>query len=230
MTVVHDLLDLQRIEIDLEARQGALVVIDHQLAEDDGLDEKRSELEDARKALRALETTERDLELKDGELSEHLAVMEKKLYSGRVGNPKELSSLNDDVVMLKRQRAELDDRVLGLMEEVEAARANVAQAQDDLAGAEAAYIERRSRLQRDRESTIATVAALTARRETRLGTLPPDARERYQAVRARKRPAIAVVERGICGSCRVEVLDQLVKAAQREIALCNSCSRILYVA
>src|SRR3989442_12357173 len=68
--------------------------------------------------LRTLHETEGDL--KDSELE--LQTVEKKkkdfetkLYSGKVSNPKELQSMQEEIEALGRQRGRLDDRILTLM-------------------------------------------------------------------------------------------------------------------
>ena len=122
MTVAAELFNLQRLDTELEAKQGALALLQTHLEDGDGLDESREALEASRHQLRDLETTEKDLELQDEELSAHLSQMETKLYSGRINSPKELNDLNNDVAMLKRRRQELDERVLLLRDEGEVAR------------------------------------------------------------------------------------------------------------
>src|SRR5258708_5024868 len=44
---------------------------------------------------------------------------ENKLYSGKVQNPKELQSMQEEIEALGRQRGRLDEQILTLMEEVE---------------------------------------------------------------------------------------------------------------
>jgi uncharacterized protein len=232
MVTADDLLTLQRIDTDLEARRGALALAQTQAEAEDGLGGKREELEQARRTLRELEVAEKDLELKDEQLSQHLAEMERKLYSGRVGNPKELSDLNTDVGMLKRQRAELDERVLLLMEEVETARSKERLVDQELRDSEAAWRARLERLTSEVSAAGEKIAELESQRLKVVARLDKEALDRYNDLRERRRPAVVEIVRGVCGGCRVEVPDHLVKRARSgtSLASCASCNRILFVA
>jgi uncharacterized protein len=229
LTVASTLYELEELDRKIEGRDGALSSFEHQLNGPDALVDLKSEVELARQALRQLQSTEKDLELKDEEISQHLTEMEKKLYSGRVNNPKELAGINDDVAMLKRQRRDLDDQVLQLMDQVEEARGRLATLERDLAEKEAQEQARSDRLRRDIEAGREDAARLREERARFAEGVPAEAARRYASTRERKRPAVAVVERGVCSGCRVEVPDYLLKEARRQLAVCSSCNRILYV-
>ena len=229
MTVTADLFRLQSLDIELEAKQGALTVLQGHLTDGDGLEETRNAIEEARRQLRELESTEKDLELQDEELSSHLAEMERKLYSGRINNPKELGDLNADVAMLKRRRTELDEQVLVLMDEVEAARKNLASAESQLKASEEEVRVRHSSMTADRDETLREIVELQELRAGQASQLPASALGHYDTVRQRRRPAVASVDRGVCTGCRVQIPDPLVKQARRELAFCSSCNRILFV-
>ena len=229
MTVAAELFRLQSLDTELEAKQGALSVLRSHLENGDGLDEARQAVEASRAELRQLETTEKDLELQDEELSSHLAAMEAKLYSGRVNNPKELSDLSADVAMLKRRRLELDERVLILMDEVEAARGALAAAESELGLAEEEARRRHNSMTSERDETVRTIAELEQMRAGQARQVPPAALGQYDVVRERRRPAVASVDRGVCSGCRVQIPDSLVIQARRDLTFCSSCNRILFV-
>jgi predicted nucleic acid-binding Zn-ribbon protein len=230
VTVAAELFKLQSLDTELEAKQGALSVLQGHLENCDGLNDAREGVERARRELRELETNEKDLELQDEELSTHLAAMEKKLYSGSVNNPKELNDLNTDVAMLKRRRQDLDERVLILMDEVEAARTALAAAEEDLQRAEAEAHDRQQSLAQERDQTLRAISELEGKREGQLRQVPEAALGQYDVVRERRRPAVASVDRGVCSGCRVEIPDSLIKEARRQLTFCSSCNRILFVA
>ncbi|HET9201131.1 MAG TPA: C4-type zinc ribbon domain-containing protein [Dehalococcoidia bacterium] len=230
MTVAAELFNLQRLDTELEAKQGALALLQTHLEDGDGLDESREALEASRHQLRDLETTEKDLELQDEELSAHLSQMETKLYSGRINSPKELNDLNNDVAMLKRRRQELDERVLLLMDEVEVARNALAASEAALQEAVNSAGARRESMTSEKDETTRQISQLEAQRADQASQLPPAALSQYDVVRERRRPAVASVERGVCSGCRVEIPDHLIKEARRQLTFCSSCNRILFVA
>jgi predicted nucleic acid-binding Zn-ribbon protein len=230
VSVVADLFKLQSLDVELEAKQGALALLRSHLEDGDGLDDSRAALEASRLRLRELETSENDLELQDEELSAHLSEMETKLYSGRISNPKELNDLNNDVAMLKRRRESLDEQVLLLMDQVEATRNAVAVAEGDLEVAINDVEARRESMSRERDETLLQISQLEAQRSALASQLPGSALNQYDVVRQRRRPAVVSVERGVCSGCRVEIPDHLIKEARRQLTFCSSCNRILFVA
>ncbi|MPZ22420.1 MAG: hypothetical protein GEU28_02525 [Dehalococcoidia bacterium] len=230
MTLVSDLFALQQIDTDIESRRGSLQLFEAQLEEPDGLDDLRGQLQEVRERLRDLNVTEKDLELKDGEVTQHLSDMEKKLYSGSVRSPKELTDLDNDVKMLRRQRQALDERVLLLMDEVETARAEETSIHRDLTQQEDAWAQRRQQLTNERDATQQAIEQLEGKRREANAEIPSGALSQYEDMRSRRRPAIVALSRGVCGGCRVELPDHIVKAARlsRTLTNCGSCNRILY--
>ena len=61
----------------------------------------------------------RDLDLEVQSLQQKRAKVEADLYGGRIRNPKELESINDEGAALDRTRSSREDDMLALLDEVE---------------------------------------------------------------------------------------------------------------
>src|SRR5579862_5704235 len=67
---------------------------------------------------RKLHAEQTDLELKQKTYQEKIAKFEKELYGGKIVNPREVESIQKEIGILKRQRAELDERIMQIWEEL----------------------------------------------------------------------------------------------------------------
>ncbi len=82
-----------------------------------------------------------------------IAVVEKKLYGGSVKNPRELTPFQQDLEILKGQRAEREDKLLALMMDVDSLQQDVGLKKSDfekieqrMAGEPAEAVEPASRV------------------------------------------------------------------------------------
>jgi predicted nucleic acid-binding Zn-ribbon protein len=155
-----------------------------------------------------------------------------RLDAGNVSSARELESLQNEIVSLRRRQGDLEEIVLGLME-----RAEAAQARHDAAAAEA-------------EKTAAEIAAVTSRRDAALAEIgaqqakasssralaaaavPGDLLALYDKVRSQVGgAAAAMLRRGECQGCRVALstveLNEVRAAAPDEVLRHEECRRIL---
>ncbi len=173
--------------------------------------------------------------LRDREL--HLASTEAKqkkaegdLYGGRITNPKELASLQDEVASLARARDRLEDEILRLLEEVDALAAGSARAEaalralaDRLSVHVAAFEAARDRLDGE-------IAALAAERAARASRLAPRLLRKYEGIATQERGvAVAAIRGGFCGACGNTVPPQFISRVRAgEVVTCERCRRILF--
>jgi uncharacterized protein len=183
-----------------------------------------------------IEREERRIEEEVRLKEEKIAQEERKLYSGQVVNPKELGALQDEIAMLKRRRAPIEDTVIEQLV-----------VRDDLI-AERERIEGELReLEQDADRIRGRIAELTGENDRELGTelekrsailpqVPEDVVELYESLRTQKRGiGVGALEGGICTACRealsaVEV-DRIRRAAREgeRRFRCEHCRRILVV-
>ena len=182
------------------------------------------ELQQAQAALRDAELELKSLEAKRKEHSD-------RLYSGRIGNPKELDSLQREVEALSRRIGSLDETVLQLMDRVEALTAREAELRATRDRADAAYRAKAEAYVRSARNLRDEMARLQAQRKERAAAVPSALLKRYEAVRATKDGVgVARVEGSRCGVCRTILPKNTLLSAMETDAIvtCESCGRLLF--
>ncbi len=157
---------------------------------------------------------------------------EERLNSGAVANPKDLESLQHEIVALDRRIATLEDAELEIMESLEEASAALDAVADDLQ----ARRREREQLVARRDEAYASIDAELAEVEAARGaiarSLPDDLVALYEKVRsAHGGLGAAALRARRCEGCRLELngadLRELAQAPDDEVQRCPECSRIL---
>lgn len=158
--------------------------------------------------------------------------VEGRLYGGTVSASRELSAMAEEVRSLQRRRAELEDRVIGLMEEAEPLDASLS----DLAGERRALEEERDRLLSaiaEAEAAIGSEenAEHRARAASAAG-LPSGLTARYERLRARLGGVgAAKLVNGSCTGCHLSLpsaeRDRIRHLPADDLVTCDQCGRIL---
>ncbi|HZO88403.1 MAG TPA: C4-type zinc ribbon domain-containing protein [Chthonomonadaceae bacterium] len=224
---------LQQLDSALAALQRQYNALDQGRAEKAALEAAQAAHKEADTTLHATSTALRDSELEEQTVETKAAAMEKKLYGGTVRAPKELQSLQEEIEMLKRQRGRLDEKILTLMDEVEAQRAREAETKQALAAAEAAFQAKRAAYKRDAEALVAQARIVAAQRAEAAKAVPPALLKRYESLRASKGGlAIAALEdENACGGCKMGLPSSQVKRIHEgnTIEVCENCGRLLCI-
>ena len=234
MTLIADLYALQEIDSQIDQHERALEDIRARYGESEAAAEARAEVAEYTAALPDLEARQRDLELQVASLKDKAAPVERKLYDGSVTNPKELTDLQRDLEQITRQRQELEEELLTVLEQVEAKRAGLQAARERLAQLEAEWTAAQAELHAEEQRLEAELATLRARRDTHVGRLPEPPVTTYDRLRRRRKGlAVVKVERGACLGCRLTVPTVVLQRARSGMnpnpVQCPSCERMLYV-
>lgn len=231
MSIVKQLYQLQEKELELEATEQAIHQITGQLGESETLLQARNKLAGERQRLDELRKTQRSLDWETEDLAGKIKKAEDELYSGRIRNPKELSNLQQETDMLKARRAQLDNRLLEIMEQIEAATESVTTAEGALKRIESDWQQQQQRLTADLERLRAALAGLTGQRRQLTAEIEPEVISVYRDLRKQKKTAVAKVEQGICQGCRIsQPASVLQQARSGSLVRCGSCGRILCLA
>ena len=231
MSPTKQLYDLQQLEVALSRSQELQAAVEAGLKDTRAVDDTRSRQEEAAKALEAMEKEQRNLELSVGTAEARIRDAEGRLYGGTTTNPKELQGLQQDVRMLRRQKSEEEDRLLGVMERAEEAQARVTAAQEELRAAEAAWGTERERLGRERERLGQEIARLQQEQGQASADVEPREMTLYQSLKASRGTAVSKVERGICLACGLSLPSHELQRTRtgQDLVRCGSCGRILYM-
>jgi len=226
------LYDLQQTDLELEEIAQRLEQIAVKLSEDSALQRAQRHAAEAEAKLHARHAQTKDLDLEVHSLTQRIEADEQKLYSGRVMNPKELASLQNDVTALKRWREKKEESLLEAMEAEEAAEAQLMEARNALARITEEWQSTQAQLRAEKERLEGRQRELEEFRRFLLSTLADADIEVYNRLRARKGGrAVAGVKGGICQGCHVAPpLHQIQQASLgSELIFCNNCGRILHV-
>ena len=232
MSRIADLFTLQEIDSALDQRRSTLAYVESQLGETEALISAREAVANGRSELKSLEKRQREIEVQVADREAKIAPLEKKLYDGSVRNPKELEGLNNDVMALKRHQRDLEDQVLAVMAEVEAAQDTLKAAQKELAAIEEGWREAQGGLLREQEELRREIERLEAQRSQQVALVNNGDLELYAVLRGtRQGRAVAKVEQGMCQGCRITLpMSALQKVRSGQgLVQCTSCERILYV-
>jgi predicted nucleic acid-binding Zn-ribbon protein len=156
---------------------------------------------------------------------------EERLSSGAVSNPKDLASLQHELVALERRISTLEDDELEIMESLEEAQARVTNVQGDI-DAVTTELEQQTAARDAALSEIDDRAAhAQAERETTAAIVPDDLIALYDKVRGQYGVGAAALRARRCEGCRLEIngadLRELKAAPEDDVLRCPECSRIL---
>jgi predicted nucleic acid-binding Zn-ribbon protein len=226
------LLQLQTLDLERDARYRRLKAVIASLAEPDALRVAAEAVSAAQAGVTPARTHRRDLELEVKTLEAKIASVEERLYSGKVKNPKELTDLQNESAALRRHHATLDDALLEAMIALEDAESKERQAQSQLAQLQSEWQANQNKLTEERGQLEAELAALTEQRNQKITAIAPDHVQAYQRLRHEHAGlAVGCVEDGMCNACGEELSNRLLAKARiaEGLSFCGNCGRILLV-
>lgn len=231
MTLISDLYAVQELDASLDAVLAELTGVVERL-DAGGVDPALTMARDgAQSILQEAHSAQRDAETAIADHRAKMEPVERRLYSGEVKDLRELQGLQRDFEAQKRRLTELENRQLEVMSEVETARGSAEAAREQLQSAQSAASEETDRLTQRRRELEAEQSRLEPDRERRLLRFDERTRALYERLRKAKRGrAVAKIERGVCGGCRISLPTNVVQRARSgmQVVQCTSCERILF--
>lgn len=176
------------------------------------------------------------LEQEAGAIANKIGSEERRMYSGEVMNPKELSAISDEVAMLRRRKDPLEEGALEQM-----------QRRDELADEKDSLRRELDDLAREAEEVQRRITSATAEIDTQLGgedakregilpRLSPEIVAEYEELRSAKHGVgVGALEDGVCSACRESLsaveIDRIKrrKRAGEVVFHCEHCRRLLVV-
>ena len=231
MSIAKDLYRLQEVDLALEANTQAQKRVSGQIGESQIVIKSRVKLAEEQKNLENLTAQQKSAEWEIDDLTTKIKDIEKKLYGGKIFNSKELSSLQQETEDIKKRRSALEDKSLGLMDQVELTRKAIVSSKDELAKQEIQWQTQQQQLTAELVQLKAAQTALEDKRKQIAVLIDADTLFTYQELRKRKGLAVAKVEQGICQGCRITLPNtDLQRAKGGGIVRCSSCGRIIFLA
>ena len=231
MNVAKQLYELQEVDLTIEARELALKELVSQLGESQAVLGARSKLASEEQRLEELGHKQHSLEWEIDDITTKITKAEEELYSGRVGNPKELANLQHEIEVLKAKRSELEDRTIEVMEQVEGTKTGVETLEGELKTLEAEWQAQQEKLEADKEHLEAELVSLKQKREEVSAQVDSGAVDFYLGLKKQKGTAVAKVEQGVCRGCRISLSNaEMQRARGGDLVQCSSCGRVLFLA
>ena len=229
MSAAKQLYQLQEIDLEVESSEQAVSQIASQLGESEVVVRAQAELTLEQQRLDELKRQQHSAEWEIDDLISKLTPAEEKLYSGRIGNPKELTSLQQEVDALKVRRNQLEAEAIEIMDKVELVTASVTEKSSEFKRLEAEWHRQQQQLSVDMEHLKTILADLEQKRELLLAGIDPEAVESYRGLKKQKGTAVAKVERGICRGCGISLTTAMLQRAKSGSQVqCSNCRRILF--
>jgi predicted nucleic acid-binding Zn-ribbon protein len=232
MSRTQHLYQLQQTDLEIESVSRRLKEIAAALGESSELKRARKMVADAEAHLAKCRAEMQNLDLEVNGLSQKIDTNEGRLYSGRVVNPKELASLQDELASLKRWREKKEEDLLEAMVASEEAEAALADAQAILDQVNETWHAEQGDLADEQIDLQAQVEELREKRGSLIAAIGPEEVTIYERLRQGKAGrAVAAVKDGICEGCRINPPSSQVQHARSgaELVFCNNCGRILHV-
>ena len=232
MSQVHQLYKLQQIDSEILEKKKRLGEVLQLQKGNPALIAARGRLETAVANHQKWQTTQKDKNLELASLNDKRQKSEKRLYSGSVTNPKELSDLQDEIKSLGRRVESLEEEILEVMLEVEVAEEEQSESQTAVDDLEASWANETVDLKQEQNELALRLHHLMESRKAHLPTVKPDALKQYNNLSQKKGGvAVSKVRVNKCLSCQITNSDQVVKNAKSgNIVNCAGCGRIIYVA
>jgi predicted nucleic acid-binding Zn-ribbon protein len=227
---IESLLALQELDTEIERIRRELGRLDTGAELRKRYEALRAHSEKLEASVRSERASLADAELELKGVEQKKKEFERRLYEGKVTNPKELTAIEREIEMLGRHRGTLDERVLSAMERIEAAETELARyaaARDRTEGAwraqDRAYGEAKAALE-------VQLAALAPCRTAKAAEVDPATLRRYEDLRGRSANlAIARLADASCGGCHTNLARAVVQRVHEGTAytFCENCRRFL---
>lgn len=229
MSSVTKLIGLQELEIEIASLEKALADSQGRVGESPALRQAKENVKRAENIYKELGDHQKEMEWQSEDINTKLKAVNEKLYSGRVTNPKELTSLQHEASILSGKANELDGEALDVIEKAEIAGQNLSSEREKLKQAEGIWHVEQQQLKEEIDNIQEKLATLKEKRSGSIEGISPYAMQLYERVKQQRGVAVARVTQGTCGGCRIGLSTaQLQRARGETLERCGNCGRILF--
>jgi len=224
------LYQLQDTDLSLAAVRRRLSEIEAALGETEELRAAQQAVRSTEAELQRWRVTLRDRELEIKSLNGKIEANEGRLYSGRVRNPKELKSLEDELHSLRRRLEQMEDALLEAMLTVEQLEDKHSAQEEALARIRAQWQAAQEALLAERDDLQARLSRLQTLRQQQAAAAGEHLRIYDELLRRKGGRAVALLKDGVCQACGITLPTGEVQRARygQELCFCSNCGRVLW--
>ena len=230
VSIAKHIFELQQIETAIQSAHEQLEKTKKNIEHNDAFEQAKRSLETTCLMLSELEKQYRQLDMEAEELRKNIKGIEEQMYGGKIKNPKELMNYEQEAELLKAKLGKMDDKLLELMERIEASKDSVAALKKAFDEAQTTWDSEKATLQQKAAKFEEELASLEAKHKDMLREIDSDSLSLYKSIRERRGQAVAKVEQGKCMGCHYLLsVSELQRVRGSSIVQCNNCGRILYL-
>lgn len=230
MNLAKRLYELQHIDLEIQTLQSILAEINLQIGANDDVLKTKDDLDTLKKHLAEVSQKCRDMEWEAEDLRKNISKLNEKLYGGKVGNPKELMSLEQEAQSFKAELGRKEDDLLELMNDEEGTKKSIAIQSERLDKLEADWQQQQKILIERRREVDNQLLEIGKKRQEAASSVDSQTLSLYEGLRSKKGQAVAKVEQGTCQGCRITLpVNEWQRAKSGTVVQCSSCGKILYL-
>lgn len=227
---MKNLLPLQELDLKIEACRLRELEIPKQKGKFD-VQKKRlaAELEERDKAYRALQLEQKDCEKDIEQKQAQIAKYQTQLNS--VKKNEEYQALLHEIDMIEKQIGVKEERILLLMDEIDAARVRLAEDKKRIDQELKQIADQCAEIDSELSEAVKSRKELEVLREPLLAAVDSGLLSKYNRIRAAKKTGAAIVpvNGATCSGCNMSVTAQAVnEILAGKVHACAHCGRLLY--
>lgn len=229
---VIDLVELQAIENTVSARYTEIEKVKsrpelHEAEKNLAASRQRSEEKNSQ--FHEIDVKRKKLEDTVGTHEEKIKSNEKKLFSGTINDPKELSNYQEEIQMLKNSNSKLEDEILEIMEEQDMAKPGIEALKKEMTELDSIVLRIKSEMNEKLEVLKNNIEGLKKRKEDVVSRIPGDYLKKYNDLKTKKGGiAVSVIKDNFCNVCNMEIpsieTERFVESDQ--VYKCPICGRM----
>jgi predicted nucleic acid-binding Zn-ribbon protein len=230
MNFAKRLYELQLIDSEIQSYRDMLAQLNLKIGESETVRVAKAELDAMKKQVMEIGQKRRDLEWSTEDLQKNITNLNVKLYGGKVGNPKELMSLEQEKENFTNKLRQQEDELLDLMNAEEETQKRIKIQSEQVARAEVEWQKEQQTLIQERGEAENHLLELEKKRQLFTSSIDPQSYTLYESIRLKKGQVVVKVEQGRCQGCRITLpVNEWQRAKSGTVVQCSSCGKILYL-
>lgn len=232
MSEYEELRKLQELDIEIDDLANQL----ENLPEQAKLESLKEELQTAEKMLEEKQSHFTTSKTKQKKYEDELDILDSKiqkedgkLFSGTIANPKELKSIQEEVVALRAKKDKMETDLLEFLDEVESMNSETNELKTKVSSLKNEVSSAEQETRKVTEDIEKKLRRLRMEREKIEPGISPSLMSVYANIRKRKKEAVVAIAEGVCQGCFVELpaeeVDKMLQSNQ--LWRCPQCRRIL---